>query len=75
MKEGDWVVPGVTHLGSWRSLAVWKEADLLQLPPDSLPLEHAAVMRELCLAYRLLEDHANLKVQHSDFLLHFIGDF
>ena len=33
-----------TRLGSCRSLAVWKEADLLQLPPDSLPLEHAAVM-------------------------------
>ncbi len=60
--EGDWVVPATTHMGSWQSLAVWKEADLLKLPAETLPSEHAAVFRELCLAYRLLEDHGNLKV-------------
>lgn len=64
LAEGDWVVPATTHMGSWRTLAVWKEADVLKLPPDVLPVEHAAVFRELCLAYRLLEDHANLKVHH-----------
>ncbi len=62
LAHGDWVVPAVTHLGSWRTLAVWKEADLLKLPKGTLPIEHAAVFRELCLAYRLLEDHGNLKV-------------
>ncbi|DBA84971.1 TPA: hypothetical protein ACH3X2_005711 [Trebouxia sp. C0005] len=61
LAHGDWVVPAVTHLGSWRTLAVWKEADLLKLPKETLPIEHAAVFRELCLAYRLLEDHGNLK--------------
>ena len=60
--EGDWVVPATTHLGTWRSQAVWKEADLLKIPADILPIEYAAVVRELCLAYRLLEDHGNLKV-------------
>ncbi len=62
LAHGDWVVPAVTHLASWRTLAVWKEADLLKLPNETLPMEHAAVFRELCLAYRLLEDHGNLKV-------------
>lgn len=62
LAQGDWVVPAVTHLGSWRTLAVWKEADLLKLLKGTLPIEHAAVFRELCLAYRLLEDHGNLKV-------------
>ena len=62
--EGNWVVPRRTHLGTWRNLAVCKEADLLKLPEDALPIEHAAVFRELCLAYRLLEDHGSLKVHH-----------
>ena len=60
--EGDWVIPASTHSGTWRNLAVCKEADLLRLPQEALPLEHAAMFRELCLAYRLLEDHGNLKV-------------
>lgn len=61
LAEGDWVVPATTHLGTWRNLAVCKEAGLLKLPQEVLPVEHAAVFRELCLAYRLLEDHASLK--------------
>ena len=65
LADGDWGVPAVTHLGSWRTLAVCKEADLLKLPSETLPVEHAAVFRELCLAYRLLEDHGNLKVSKS----------
>ena len=69
LAHGDWVVPAVTHLGSWRTLAVWKEADLLKLPKETLPIEHAAVFRELCLAYRLLEDHGNLKVCQTAHLL------
>lgn len=62
MGEGDWVLPATIHLGTWRSQAVWKEADLLKIPAEVLPIEYAAVLRELCLAYRLLEDHGNLKV-------------
>ena len=50
-----------THMGTWRSLAVWKESEVLKLPKDGMPLDYAAVCREMCLAYRLLED-ANLKV-------------
>ena len=61
--EGDWVVPSKPFMGTWRSLAVWKEKDCLRLPPNCLPIEYAALLRELFLAYRLLEDHAQLKVR------------
>lgn len=44
--------------------AVAKEKDLLRVPPDSVPLEQAAMLREALAAYRLLEDHGALKV-HS----------
>ena len=62
LAEGDWVVPARVHMGSWRSSAVWKGSDLLKLPEACLPPPYAAVWRELCLAYRLLEDHGSLKV-------------
>ena len=62
LREGDWVIPMQTHMGTWRSLAVWKESDVLKFPKEGLPLEYAAVCREMCLAYRLLED-ANLKAR------------
>ena len=65
LAEGDWVVPAATHVGTWRNLAVWKEADLLKVTKELMPLEHAAMLRELCLAYRLLEDHGNLKMSYS----------
>ncbi|KAK9829388.1 hypothetical protein WJX72_005534 [[Myrmecia] bisecta] len=61
LKENDWVIPFKTHLGTWQSLAVWKETDLFSIPTDAMPVEYSAVLRELCLAYRLLEDHAKLK--------------
>lgn len=50
-----------------------KEKDLLRVPPDSVPLEQAAMLREAMAAYRLLEDHAALKVGAAAapaFLLH-----
>lgn len=42
--------------------AVAREKDLLRIPADLMPLEQAALLRELITAYRLLEDHAGLKV-------------
>ena len=62
LREGDWVIPLQTHMGTWRSLAIWKEPEVMKFPKDALPMEYAAVCREMCLAYRLLED-ANLKVR------------
>lgn len=67
LREGDWVIPGQPHMGTWQSLAVWKESDILKFPKDIMPLEYGAVCREMCLAYRLLED-ANLKVRHLEAL-------
>lgn len=61
LSENDWVFPFKFGLGTWRSLVVWKEKDLLKMPVDLMPIEYAAMMREMCVAYRLLEDHGNLK--------------
>eukprot|EP00899_Mesostigma_viride_P018506 jgi/Mesvir1/26657/Mv20446-RA.1 len=59
--EGDWVIPAGMGLGTWRSLGVFKEKDLYKLPADLMPVEHCAMLREMCVAYRLLEDFGNLK--------------
>ncbi|QDZ23160.1 trans-2-enoyl-CoA reductase [Chloropicon primus] len=61
LQEGDWILPFTPHLGTWRSLAVVKEKDTLKIPVDLMPMEYAAMMRELCVAYRLLEDYGNLR--------------
>ena len=61
LNEGDWVIPYAADMGAWRSLAVWKEKQLIKLPQDILSMEYAAMMREMCVAYRLLEDFGNLK--------------
>lgn len=60
MKEGDWVIPLRPNAGTWRSLATVKEKDLLVIPSECMPMDQAALIREMITAYRLLED-ANLK--------------
>lgn len=37
---------------------------ILQIRSD-VPLEYSAMLREMFLAYRLLEDHGQLKARHS----------
>ena len=63
LNEGDWVVPHKpgSGFGAWASIAVVREKDLIKIPTDLMPLEYAAMHRELCVAYRLLEDHGDLK--------------
>ena len=61
LQEGDWVLPYATGMGTWRSLTVWKEKAVLKVPTDLMPVEYAAMLRELCVAYRLLEDYGTLK--------------
>ena len=56
--EGNWVVSLAPHAGTWRSLAAWREKDLLRLAQDVMPPEQAALLREMVTAYRLLEDAA-----------------
>jgi trans-2-enoyl-CoA reductase len=60
LREGDWVIPMRANLGTWQSLAVMKEKDLLVVPRECMSLDQLAVVREMITAYRLLED-ANLK--------------
>ncbi|KAL6781389.1 hypothetical protein ACKKBG_A10960 [Auxenochlorella protothecoides x Auxenochlorella symbiontica] len=61
LQENDWVVPLKPFLGTWRSLLVAGEKDLLRLAPDAMPMEQCAVLRETLTAYRLLEDAPGLK--------------
>lgn len=61
LAENDWVFPFKHSMGTWRSLAVWREKDVLKMPADLMPAEYASMMRELCVAYRLLEDYGNLR--------------
>lgn len=63
LREDDWVVPLKSHLGTWQTLAVVKASELLVIPKDCMPLEYAALLQQLCLAYRLLEDFGKLKVR------------
>ncbi|PRW34018.1 trans-2-enoyl- reductase [Chlorella sorokiniana] len=63
LAENDWVVPLKPNLGTWRSLAVLKEKDVMKVPAEVMPLEQCALLREHLTAYRLLEDHA-LKLCH-----------
>lgn len=62
-REKDWVVPFKPHMGTWRSLAVWRAADIMKIPSDVLSIEHAALTTQLCLAYALLEEVKALKVR------------
>ena len=56
LAEGDWVIPRHPGVGAWRSLFCANEKALRKIPKDLMPLEHAAMLREYCVAYRLLED-------------------
>ena len=67
------MLPFRAFQGTWRDLAVWKEKDALRVPPDCVPLEYAALLRELFTAYRLLEDHGNLKVRSRGTYRFYLG--
>jgi len=47
LAEGELVMPLRPHMGTWRSLAVWRARDLLRLPPDALPSRGPAVLLEV----------------------------
>ena len=59
--DADWSRERESTSPDRRSLATCKEKDLMKIPTDLMPLEYAAMTRELCTAYRLLEDHGELK--------------
>ena len=45
LSENDWVLPYKASMGTWRSLAAWREKDVLKIPADLLPMEYAAMLR------------------------------
>jgi hypothetical protein len=57
------VLPLRPFLGTWRGALVARERDLLPVPRDTMPPELLAMSREMCTAYRLLEDYGRLKVR------------
>jgi hypothetical protein len=63
LAEGQLVLPLRPFLGTWRGALVARERELLQLPQDVMPPELLAMSREMCAAYRLLEDYGRLKVR------------
>jgi len=61
VKKGDWVIPAVPSLGTWRTFAVWNEQQVIKVN-SQLPVEYAACLSvNPCTAYRMLRDFTQLK--------------
>lgn len=61
LKTGDWVIPKDAGLGTWRTMAVLPEDDIISLPND-IPLLCAATLGvNPCTAFRMLSDFEDLK--------------
>lgn len=61
LRPGDWVVPAVAGLGTWREELVCPELSLMSVPKD-IPMEAAAtILVNPCTAYRMLADFAQLQ--------------
>lgn len=60
LRTGEWVVPGHSGWGTWRTLAVGKASDMIKVPSD-IPLPTIATMAVTsCTAYRMLKDFESL---------------
>jgi len=57
----DWVIPLKPGLGTWRTMGVFREKDLLKISPELMSEEYASIVRMLCVAFRLLEDFETLE--------------
>jgi hypothetical protein len=72
LAEGELVMPLRPHMGTWRSLAVWRARDLLRLPPDALPARapspHAARLRLRPARLRCHFEVMALKGTHASFV-------
>ncbi|XP_013876699.1 enoyl-[acyl-carrier-protein] reductase, mitochondrial [Austrofundulus limnaeus] len=61
LRRGDWVIPRDAGLGTWRTMAVLAEDDVISLPND-IPLLAAATLGvNPCTALRMLSDFEDLK--------------
>ncbi|KAG5934770.1 hypothetical protein E4U53_000596 [Claviceps sorghi] len=58
LKKGDWVIPAVQQIGTWRTHAVFGVNDVLRVEKESLtPTQVATVSINPCTAYRILRDY------------------
>ncbi|XP_037310487.2 enoyl-[acyl-carrier-protein] reductase, mitochondrial [Pungitius pungitius] len=65
LRTGDWVIPKDAGLGTWRTVAVVAEDDVIALPCD-IPLLSAATLGvNPCTAFRMLCDFEELKAGDS----------
>uniref|UniRef100_A0A0I9R2T9 Enoyl-[acyl-carrier-protein] reductase, mitochondrial n=1 Tax=Brugia malayi TaxID=6279 RepID=A0A0I9R2T9_BRUMA len=61
LRVGDWVLPGISSAGSWRTLGNHYEKDVFKIAKD-LPFDSAATLQvNPPTAYRMLKDFVNLK--------------
>ncbi|VDK73763.1 unnamed protein product [Onchocerca ochengi] len=61
LHAGDWVVPGSSAVGSWRTFGKHRERDLFKIAKD-LPFDSAATFQvNPPTAYRMLKDFVDLK--------------
>jgi trans-2-enoyl-CoA reductase len=61
LHPGDWVIPAVAGLGTWREALVCPERSLMSVPKD-IPMEAAAtILVNPCTAYRMLADFVPLQ--------------
>ncbi|NWU72366.1 MECR protein, partial [Pterocles burchelli] len=60
LKPGDWVIPAITGLGTWRTQGVFPEEMLLKVPSDIPVLCAATLSVNPCTAYRMLADFETL---------------
>ncbi|RDA94701.1 hypothetical protein CP533_6713 [Ophiocordyceps camponoti-saundersi (nom. inval.)] len=58
VKAGDWVIPKASHIGTWRTHAVFDSQDLFPIDKDGLtPTQVALVSVNPCSAYRMLRHY------------------
>ncbi|KAF4124696.1 mitochondrial enoyl-[acyl-carrier protein] reductase / trans-2-enoyl-CoA reductase [Geosmithia morbida] len=58
LSKGDWVIPGATQLGTWRTHAVVEASRLIRVDKTGLtPLQAATVSVNPCTAYRILRSY------------------
>ncbi|GFR88421.1 enoyl-[acyl-carrier-protein] reductase, mitochondrial [Elysia marginata] len=60
LSPGDWVIPADTAFGTWQTMKVIEDTEVIKLRND-IPVEAAATISvNPCTAYRMLKDYANL---------------
>ncbi|KAF8819217.1 DnaJ domain-containing protein [Cardiosporidium cionae] len=52
---GDCVIPISDCVGTWQSVMICRERDLLRIPPNVLPLKYCSIAKELFLGYFLIQ--------------------